>query len=264
MITLEGISVTFGKGTPLERRVLRDVSLKVADKEFCTLIGSNGSGKTTLMRTIAGEIAPESGRIYVSGADVTGFSGERRAALVARVLRDPTAGTCGTLTVAENLAIAARRGAWRGLGNAVSRHRMRYIFERVAELAIGLEKRLDEPMDALSASHRQALALVMATLSRSSVVLLHEHTAMLTPPDAAYVLELTGTLAARFGLTVLMATNSFREALEIGGRTIMLHEGEIVLDLGGPERSAVTVDDLRARFRRARGEELDEARPLAG
>ncbi len=173
-------------------------------------------------------------------------------------------GAAGELTIAENLAIAARRGKWRGLGYALAGQRTQFIFERIAELGIGLETRLDQPMGSLSGGQRQALALVMATLAPSSVVLLDEHTAALDPANAEFVLELTRSLAERFGLTVLMVTHSMRQALDLGTRTIMLHEGEIILDVRDPERRDLTVDDLVARFRRTRGSELEEDELLTG
>jgi putative ABC transport system ATP-binding protein len=264
MIAVERLSVCFNPGTPLERRALKDLTLQVGDKEFCCIIGSNGAGKSTLLSAIAGDVMPESGRVLLSNRDVTRLPAERRAGLVARVFQDPLAGSCGQLTIAENLAIAARRGKWRGLGDALARHRTHIIFERVAELGIGLQTRLDQPMGSLSGGQRQALALVMATLAPSSVVLLDEHTAALDPGNAEFVLELTATLAKRFGLTVLMVTHSMRQALELGTRTIMLHEGEMVLDVCDPERRNLTIEDLVARFRRVRGRDLDEDSLLTG
>ena len=263
MISVENLSVVFNKGAPLERRALKDLSLSIADKEFCSVIGSNGAGKSTLLNAIAGDAPVEAGRILLSGEDVTTWPAERRAARVARVFQDPLAGSCAGLTIAENLAIAARRGMRRGLADAVSRQRMRGVYERVAELDIGLEMRLGQPMGSLSGGQRQALALVMATLAPSSVVLLDEHTAALDPANAEFVLELTATLARRFGLTVLMVTHSMRQALDLGTRTVMLHDGEIVLDVRDPERRALTVEDLVARFRKARGKEFSEDRLLA-
>lgn len=262
MIAVENLSVCFNPGTPLERRALKTISLEIADKEFCCLIGSNGSGKTTLLSAIAGDVVPENGRVTISGRDVTHLTAQRRAAFVARVFQDPLAGSCGKLSIAENIAIAARRGRWRGLGDALSKQRMRMVFERVAELDIGLEKRLGQPMGSLSGGQRQALSLVMATLAPSSIVLLDEHTAALDPANAEFVLELTRTLAERFGLAVLMVTHSMRQALDFGTRTVMLHEGEIVLDIRDPERKQLSVEDLVAKFRRARGQELEEDKLL--
>jgi putative ABC transport system ATP-binding protein len=258
MIAVENLSVCFNRGTPLERRALRDVTLQVDSRQFCCVIGSNGSGKTTLLSAIAGDVSAESGRVVVGNREVTRMPAEKRAGMVARVFQDPLAGSCGQLTIAENLAIAARRGKWRGLGDALASSRTRVIFERVAELDIGLEKRLGQPMGSLSGGQRQALSLVMATLAPSSVVLLDEHTAALDPANAEFVLELTTTLAKRFSLTVLMVTHSMRQALDLGTRTIMLHEGEIVLDVRDPERRELTIEDLVERFRRVRGQDLAE------
>jgi len=264
MINVENLSVSFNKGTPLERRALKDVSLAVANGEFCLVIGSNGAGKSTLLSAIAGDVIPEAGRIILSGRDVTRLPAERRAALVARVFQDPLAGSCGQLSIAENLALAARRGKRRGLRNALGRPRLRAIYERVAELDIGLEHRLGQPMASLSGGQRQALALIMATLAPSSIVLLDEHTAALDPANAEFVLELTATLAARFGLTVLMVTHSMRQALDLGTRTIMLHEGEIVFDVRDPARRSLTIEDLVVRFRQARGQGISGDQLLVG
>jgi putative tryptophan/tyrosine transport system ATP-binding protein len=264
MIGIEGLSVCFNRGTPLERHALRNLSLTIAEHEFCTVIGSNGAGKTTLLSAIAGDVVAERGRIVLSGRDVTRLAPERRAARVARVFQDPLAGSCAQLSIAENLALASRRGRWRGLVDALGRNRLRGIYDRVAELEIGLEKRLGQPMGSLSGGQRQALALVMATLAPSAVVLLDEHTAALDPANAEFVLQLTTTLAGRFGLTVLMVTHSMRQALDHGSRTIMLHEGQIVLDVRDPERRNLTIEDLIGRFRRVRGEELSEDRLLTG
>lgn len=262
MIEIRDISVTFNKGTPLERRALRNVSLSVASGEFCCVIGSNGAGKSTLLGALAGDVAVESGRIVLSGEDVTRRPAEGRAGLVARVFQDPLAGSCGALTIGENLALAAARGHRRGLAPALGT-RMALIRERVAELGIGLETRLDVPMGSLSGGQRQALALVMATLAPSSIVLLDEHTAALDPANAEFVLDLTVKLAARFSLTVLMVTHSMRQALDTGDRTIMLHDGGIIFDIRDPERRSLSVEDLIERFRRARGQELSEDRLLA-
>lgn len=258
MIGVRDLSVRYNPGTPLERHALKGMTLEVAEKEFCCVIGSNGSGKSTLLSAIAGDVHPESGEVTVSGRNVTRLAAERRAGLVARVFQDPLAGSCGQLTIAENLAIASRRGKWRGFSDALAGRRMSQVLNRVAELEIGLEARLDQPMGSLSGGQRQALALVMATLAPSSVVLLDEHTAALDPGNAEFVLELTAKLAKRFDLTVLMVTHSMRQALDYGTRTIMLHEGEIVLDVRDPQRRALTIEDLVARFRRMRGQDLEE------
>lgn len=264
MISVEAISVTFNRGTPLERQALRDISLTLANGEFCCVIGSNGAGKSTLLGAIAGDVIPQSGRITLAGRDVTRLGAEPRAGLVARVFQDPLAGSCANLTIAENLALAAARGSRRGLLPALRPGRLALIRERVAELGLGLENRLDQPMGSLSGGQRQALSLVMATLAPSTLLLLDEHTAALDPRNAEFVLDFTRRLAERFGLTVLMVTHSMRQALDLGSRTLMLHEGRIILDVAGPERQGLSVEDLLAQFRRARREDISEDRLLTG
>lgn len=264
MIEVEGLSVVFNPGTALERRALRDVSLRLETGGFACIIGSNGAGKSTLLGAIAGDVTSAAGRIVLSGEDVTRMPPEARARLVARVFQDPVAGSCGALTIAENLALASARGRGRGLRPALRRSRLEAIVERITELGIGLEGRLRQPMGSLSGGQRQALSLVMATLAPSSVLLLDEHTAALDPANAEFVLELTRSVALRFGLTVLMVTHSMRQALDLGTRTIMLHEGGIVLDVRDPERRNLTIEDLVARFRRVRGQALEADRLLAG
>ncbi|MGQ7792519.1 ABC transporter ATP-binding protein [Faunimonas sp. B44] len=264
MIEVDSLSVVFNKGTPLERRALRGISLRVDTGEFCCVIGSNGAGKSTLLGAIAGDVMPASGRIVLAGRDVTRLPAERRAGLVARVFQDPLAGSCGALSIAENLALAAARGGRRGLSPALGRIRSEAIRARVAELGIGLEDRLGVPMGSLSGGQRQALSLIMATLAPSSIVLLDEHTAALDPANAEFVLELTTRLAERFALTVLMVTHSMRQALDLGSRTLMLHEGQIIFDMSGAERTSLSVEDLIERFRQARGQELAEDRLLVG
>ncbi|CUA84393.1 ABC-type uncharacterized transport system, ATPase component [Chelatococcus sambhunathii] len=262
MIAVENLSVVFNAGTPLERRALRGVSLALANGEFVCVIGSNGAGKSTLLGAIAGDVSAAAGRILVAGRDVTRQPAEARAQHVARVFQDPLAGSCGNLSIAENLALAAGRGSRRGFGNALRRERAEMLVTRIRELALGLEDRLDQPMGSLSGGQRQALSLVMATLAPSSVLLLDEHTAALDPRNADFVLDLTRMLAERFVLTVLMVTHSMRQALDLGTRTIMLHEGQILLDVSGEHRSKLSVEDLIDAFRKARGEELAEDRLL--
>lgn len=264
MIEVRDLVVTFNAGTPLERPALRGVSLKLDEGEFVSVIGSNGAGKSTLLGAIAGDVFPTSGQVFLSDGDVSRVSAEMRSREVARVFQDPLAGSCGTLSIAENLALAASRGERRSLLPALRKTRLAKIRQRIEELNLKLEDRLDQPMGSLSGGQRQALSLVMATLAPSSVLLLDEHTAALDPRNADFVLDLTRDLAARFNLTVLMVTHSMRHALDIGSRTVMLHEGRILLDVSGNERAGLTIEDLLDQFRRARGEAIDEDRLLTG
>ncbi len=259
MIAVEGLHVTFNPGTPLERRAITGIDLTLNEGEFTTVIGSNGAGKSTLLAAIAGDVAPQRGRIRIGTRDVTRQAPARRASRVARVFQDPLAGSCADLTIEENLALAAMRGSRRGLGSALQPGRRKNLRERVAELGLNLENRMSDRMGLLSGGQRQALALVMATLAKAEVLLLDEHTAALDPGMAEFVAELTQRLVTTHGLTTLMVTHSMRQALDLGARTIMLHEGRIVLDITGDKRTSMTVDDLVDMFRRVRGgAELDD------
>ncbi|MFC0219288.1 ABC transporter ATP-binding protein [Pseudochelatococcus lubricantis] len=264
MIEVRDLVITFNPGSPLERKALRGISLRLGEGDFVSIIGSNGAGKSTLLGAIAGDMLPTSGRVLLGGSDVTRLPAEARSRHVARVFQDPLAGSCGNLSIAENLALAASRGQRRSFLPALRQSRLSKIRARIEELNLKLEDRLDQPMGSLSGGQRQALSLVMATLAPSSVLLLDEHTAALDPRNAEFVLGLTRDLAARFRLTVLMVTHSMRHALDIGTRTVMLHEGRILLDVAGAERAGLTIEDLLDQFRRARGEALAEDRLLTG
>ena len=264
MIRAENLSVTFGKSTPLEKRALHGVDLTIDAGEFVSVIGSNGAGKSTLLSAIAGDVAATSGRILIDGADVTRQSTARRSGKVARVFQDPLAGSCGQLTVEENLALAAARGSTRGFGHALTSLRRSLFRDRVAALGLGLENRLTDKMMLLSGGQRQALALVMATLAPSSVLLLDEHTAALDPGMAEFIAELTVRTVAEHRLTTLMVTHSMRQALDLGTRTVMLHEGKVVLDVKGAERDGLSVGSLVAMFRRQRGQIIDDDSLLIG
>ena len=258
MIEARGLTVTFGKGTPLETVALAGIDLAIPAGEFVTVIGSNGAGKTTLLNAIAGEVEIDRGTLAIDGQEVTRWPAARRAALMARVFQDPLAGTCEALTVEENLALAFGRGRRRGLKRAVDRGTRAQFAERLAPLGLGLERRLSDQIGLLSGGQRQVVSLVMATLAPMRILLLDENTAALDPRTAGFVLDLTRKLVAEAGLTALMVTHSMRQALDCGTRTLMMHEGKIVLDIAGAERRAMDVPDLVALFERVRGERLTD------
>ena len=264
MIAVDRVEVTFGRGTPLETRALRGLSLSVGEGEFVTVIGSNGAGKSTLLGVLTGDVTPERGRVLIDGGDVTAWRAPRRAALVARVFQDPKAGTCEALTIEENLALAAARGTPRGLGAALHPRRRALFRERLAILGLGLEKRLGDRVGLLSGGQRQAVSLVMATLAPAKILLLDEHTAALDPRTAALILGLTDRIIRESRLTALMVTHSMRQALDHGSRTVMLHEGKVAFDVAGPERARLDVPDLLALFRQVRGEELADDALVVG
>ncbi|MCL9783029.1 ABC transporter ATP-binding protein [Vibrio sp. S4M6] len=256
MIRLKDIQVTFNEGTILENRALKGVSLDVPEHQFLTVIGSNGAGKSTLLGAVTGETPMVGGQVLIDEVDVTRQNVDQRAKQCARVFQDPLAGTCGDLTIEENMALAFMRGKRRGWGMALSSKRRKLFKERISILGLGLEDRLGDSIGLLSGGQRQAVSLVMATLSESKLLLLDEHTAALDPRMAAFIIDLTKKIVQEFNLTVLMVTHSMKDALACGNRTIMLHQGEIVLDVAGDQRKNMQVPDLLEMFSKVRGEEL--------
>lgn len=264
MISLQDIQVVFGRGTPLQKQALKKIDLTIETGSFVTVIGSNGAGKSTLLGVLAGDVLPTAGKVMIGSADVSRKPTAARAGQVARVFQDPLAGSCGGLTIEENLALAAARGKMRGLMPALGSKRREFFKERIASLNLGLENRLKDRMDLLSGGQRQAVSLVMATLAGSDVLLLDEHTAALDPGMAEFVMQLTNQVVSERKLTTLMVTHSMRQALDYGDRTIMLHGGEIVLDVTGDNRKDLQVEDLIEMFRKIRGQKLDDDELLIG
>src|SRR6185312_10884299 len=258
MIRVENLGVTFNKGTALENRALHDVNLSISAGEFVTVIGSNGAGKSTFLNLLAGEIFPSTGRIFIDGADVTGWLVQRRSSVLARMFQDPRAGICEDMSIIENIAIAAARTSPRGFRFAITDNVRKMAVERLSMLKLGLEKRLHDRVAMLSGGQRQAMSLIMATLGSTKVLLLDEHTAALDPAAAELVMKLTGEIVQKFGITTAMVTHSMRQALEFGSRTIMLHQGQIILDITGAERASMTVEQLVQTVRRKKGSEISD------
>jgi putative ABC transport system ATP-binding protein len=256
MIGIENVEITFNKGTALENRALRGINLSIPRGQFLTVIGSNGAGKSTLLNILAGELKPDAGRVVVDDTDVTSWPVHRRAAKISRMFQDPRAGICEHMSIIENVAIAAARTAPRGFRFAITADIRRLAKERLALLGLGLEKRFDDQVSLLSGGQRQALSLVMATLGHTKVLLLDEHTAALDPAAAELVMKLTGEVVRKLGITTVMVTHSMRQALELGNRIIMLHQGHITVDISGAERASMTVADLLMLFQRKEGTEL--------
>lgn len=264
MISLSKIKVVFGRGTPLEKQALNGVDLTIDEGSFVTVIGSNGAGKSTLLGVLAGDVIATEGQVKIGTTDVTRQGTAARAGRVARVFQDPLTGSCGALSIEENLALAARRGERRGLAPALGPKRRDHFRDRIGELNLGLENRMRDRMDLLSGGQRQAVSLVMATLAGSDVLLLDEHTAALDPGMAEFIMNLTQKIVSERKLTTLMVTHSMRQALDYGHRTVMLHGGEIVLDVAGDNRKNLQVEDLIAMFRKMRGQTLDDDALLIG
>lgn len=259
MISLDNIHVTFGEGTPLETRAVRGISLDIQEGEFVTVIGSNGSGKSTLLNTLSGETLPTSGKVVVGDQDVTNWSTSQRAKLIARVFQDPLAGSCENLSIEENMALAWYRGRPRGFASALNNENRETFKKQLSRLGLDLENRLKDKMGLLSGGQRQAISLLMSALQPATILLLDEHTAALDPKTAAFVIDLTCQIIDENKLTSLMVTHSMQQALEVGTRTIMLHEGKIVFDVKGEERKGLTVVDLLDLFKQnQQGEELSD------
>lgn len=258
MIDVKDLAITFGRGTPLETAALRGIDLTIPTGQFITVIGSNGAGKSTLLNSLAGELIPDFGSIHIDEEDVTYLHTEQRARLVARVFQDPMAGTCEHLTIEENLALAIMRGKRRGLGTAIKEIWRERFYHELVRLNLGLEKRLHDKMGLLSGGQRQAISLLMATLEPMKILLLDEHTAALDPKTANFVLNLTQQIIEERQLTALMVTHSMRQALDVGERTIMLHEGRIAFDVAGKDRVGLEVKDLLALFEKCKGEALSD------
>lgn len=256
MMQLRNLFKTFNPGTPIENPALRGLNLNIAAGEFVTVIGSNGSGKSTMLNTISGDLLVDSGEIIINGRDVTRLNAWQRAGAVARVFQDPMAGTCEALSIEENLALSLQRGQRRGLQRAVRKDLHELFRSKLAHLKLGLENRLSDRMGLLSGGQRQAVSLLMASLQPSQILLLDEHTAALDPKTAAFVLELTDQIVAENQLTALMVTHSMRQALDHGTRTIMLHQGQIVLDISGETRARMDIPDLLAMFERTHSEKI--------
>lgn len=256
-LVLEDLHHTFFPDTPNEQRALQGVDLVMEERDFVMVVGSNGSGKSTLLNAIAGTLIPDRGRVCIGGREVTRWAEWRRAALVGRVFQNPVSGTIGHLTIAENLAVAAKRGRAHGiLRNALGRGRRRELAERVRELGLGLEDRLDTPVGALSGGQRQALTLLMATWVRPTLLLLDELTSALDPGSTEQMIRLTDRLIRSQGLTTLMVTHSIPQAVALGDRLLVLHRGRIVESIGGARKRGLRVEELLQSFDRLRSADL--------
>lgn len=264
MLSVQDLTITFNPGTPIETRALRAMSLEIPTGQFVTVIGSNGAGKSTLLNAVSGDLTVDRGTINIDHLDVTGQPVWERAKRVARVFQDPMAGTCEDLTIEENMALACERGTRRGLGIAVKKSMREEFRHHLSTLGLGLENRLTDRIGLLSGGQRQAVSLLMASLRPSRILLLDEHTAALDPRTAEFVLALTTRIVEDSKLTTMMVTHSMRQALDVGERTVMLHQGKVMLDVSGAEREGLDVPDLLAMFERAHGEAITDDGLLLG
>jgi len=258
MVEIRDLRKTFFAGTPNEVRALQGIDLSLPKGSFSAIIGTNGSGKSTLLNAVAGTFLPDFGSISIDGQEITRWPEFKRAALIGRVFQNPFAGTAAGMSIAENIALAMRRGLPRGLRPTLSRRVREEMAERVRSLNMGLEDRLDNPIGTLSGGQRQALTLLMATWLRPSLLLLDEHTAALDPKSAAQVVALTREIIAREQLTALMVTHAMQQAVTMPDHIIMMHQGRVVRHLSGAERRKIRARDLLDAFEAIRRQELHD------
>lgn len=262
MLSLVGIRKTFNPGSVNERLALSGVSLNMQPGEVVTVIGGNGAGKSTLLNSIAGVYPLDEGQIRIEEQEIQQMPEHDRAPFIGRVFQDPLLGTAASMTIEENLALAWKRGLRRKLSWGIRAKDRAFFREQLSRLGLGLENRLTTRVGLLSGGQRQALTLLMATLIPPKILLLDEHTAALDPNTAQKVLELTEKLVAQHQLTTLMVTHNMADALRLGSRTIMMHEGRIILDLQGAERQNTSIPDLLEMFKKASGNSLVNDRML--
>lgn len=264
MLEIRNISKTFNKGTINEKKALDGVNLNLNPGDFVTIIGGNGAGKSTTLNAIAGVWYVDAGQIIVDGTDITRLPEHKRAAYLGRVFQDPMTGTASTMSIEENMAIAARRGERRGLRWGISKKEREEYKRQLRELNLGLEDRLSSKVGLLSGGQRQAITLLMAAARKPKLLLLDEHTAALDPKTAAKVLEISDKIIAEHGLTAMMVTHNMKDAIAHGNRLIMMHEGKIIYDVSGEEKKKLHVSDLLAKFEEASGDEFANDRMMLG
>ena len=249
MLTLTNLRKTFAPGTVNEKVALDGVNLHLNPGDFVTILGSNGAGKSTLFGAIAGSFLPDQGSVVLDGADITKLPDYKRSKYIGRLFQDPLKGTAPNMTIEENLALAYLRASHqRSPFSMISAKDRRDFRDRLAQLELGLEDRMNHPVGLLSGGQRQALTLLMATLVTPKLLLLDEHTAALDPATAEKVLKLTKSIVEENHITCMMITHNIPSALNLGNRTLMMKDGKIVLELSGPERAQTTPEDLLKAF----------------
>ena len=262
MLKLDNIHKTFNPGTINEKIALNGVNLTLNEGDFVTVIGGNGAGKSTTLNAIAGVWPIDSGKIYIGGDDVTKLSEHKRSKYLGRVFQDPMTGTATTMSIEENMAIAARRGEKRGLSWGITHQERDTYREMLKTLDLGLEDRLTSKVGLLSGGQRQAITLLMASIKKPKLLLLDEHTAALDPKTAAKVLEISDKIIAENHLTAMMVTHNMKDAIVHGNRLIMMHEGKVILNISGEEKKKLTVEDLLHQFEKVSGEEFANDKAL--
>ena len=264
MLQLNDLHKTFNPGTVNEKVALNGVSLHMEAGDFATIVGSNGAGKSTLFNAITGGFIADEGSILLGGQDITFEPEHQRSKVIGHLFQDPLKGTAPNMTIEENLALAYLRAgtAPHAIFSRISRKDKEIFREKLALLDMGLEDRMKQPVGLLSGGQRQALTLLMATLTRPRLLLLDEHTAALDPKTASKVLNLTEEIVDENHLTTLMVTHNMNDAIRLGNRLIMMHEGHVIYDVAGDEKKSLTVADLLQKFEEVSGGELANDRML--
>lgn len=262
MLKLNNINKSFNVGTVNEKHVLQGLELHIEPGDFITVIGGNGAGKSTMLNVISGVYSVDSGSIVLDGEDITNLPEYKRAKYLGRVFQDPMMGTASNMSITENLAMAYRRVKRRGLSWGVKKGEVEKYKEVLKTLDLGLENRMETKVGLLSGGQRQAITLIMATLQKPKLLLLDEHTAALDPKTAKKVLDLTQEIVERDSLTTLMITHNMKDAIRIGNRLVMMHNGKIIYDVKGEEKKQLKTSDLLEKFSTVSGEELANDRML--
>ncbi|HKL73660.1 MAG TPA: ATP-binding cassette domain-containing protein [Clostridia bacterium] len=248
MLELINISKKFNAGSINENTVFNNFNLKVNEGEFVSIVGSNGSGKTTILNIVSGNVPIDSGNIILNGRDITKQKEYVRAAKIGRVFQDPSKGTANTMTIAENMALADNKGKWYNLSIGLNSRRLGYYKEQLEQLNLGLEDRIGTKVGALSGGQRQALTLLIATMTPVDLLLLDEHTAALDPHISEDIMHLTKKLISAKKITTLMVTHNLRYAVEYGNRLLMLDKGKTIIDKSGEQKEVICVKELLATF----------------
>ena len=262
MLTLTNVRKTFNKGTNNEKKALNGIDLHLDPGDFVTIIGGNGAGKSTMLNMIAGVYPIDSGKIVIDGVNISREPEYKRAKYIGRVFQDPMMGTAAGMEIQENLALAFRRGQKRGLGWGIKSEEKEFYYDALSRLGLGLQGRMTSKVGLLSGGQRQALTLLMATLKQPKLLLLDEHTAALDPKTAKKVLDLTEEIVDSQKLTALMVTHNMNDAIHIGNRLIMMHEGKIIYDVSGEAKKKLQVADLLQKFEEASGEKFANDRMM--
>lgn len=262
MLNIRGLKKTFNKNTVNEKKVFDGLSLTVNRGDFITIIGSNGAGKSTLLNLIAGSLESDEGLVYLHEDEISKLPEYKRTRYIGRVFQDPTKGTAPSLTVLENLSMAYNKGKGFGLSRLVHKKNIALFKEALQQLNMGLEERLDTKVGLLSGGQRQALSMIMATLSNPDILLLDEPTAALDPKASERIIKIADDIVKEKNMTTMMVTHDLHQAIDMGNRLLMFHRGEVIMDIEGEEKKNLTIEKLLKQFEKAQGEDIISDRIL--